>query len=201
MSWFVNTLKKYGLRRPKVFVETGTFRGDNAAYQANWFLQVHTIELDPKLAADAKARFADAKTISVHEGDSAEVLAILADIIHEPALFYLDAHWSGGQTALGKPEDNGCPVLRELQALSLRPYADIIVIDDMRLMGKQEWSGEDGTDWPRTQFDFRHVTPSAILRAYSRPHRSFEADDYDRLILVPELVKESGKVLAGECYN
>jgi hypothetical protein len=201
MSWFVATLKLLGVRRPKVFVETGTFRGDNALYQSHWFLRVHTIELDPTLALAAKMRFADMRNINVHEGDSGEVLSMLAEIIREPALFYLDAHWSGGATAFGPPEDSGCPVLRELQALSLRPYADVIVIDDMRLMGTVEWSGQDGTDWPRTQFDFRHVTPEAITRAYARPHLAYETTDYDRLVLVPEVAQESGKVLADDRYN
>jgi hypothetical protein len=185
MSWFTIQCRKHAIPIPSVFVETGTFRGDTACAQAMYFAKVHTIELDPLLAEKARKRFADHPRVVVHEGDSAEVLARLADSIAEPAVFYLDAHWSGGETARGDPAEDGCPILRELQVLGRRPYADVVFVDDARLMGRKSWSGEDGSDWPRTEFDWRHVTDDTMRRAYGRLCRVFHTDDIDRVILFP----------------
>ena len=189
MNWFVETLKKICKPVPRVYVETGLFRGDGIQNAIGHFEEIHGIELDPIFHADCRQRFLDEPNVYIHFGDSAQVIKYLS--IEEPALFFLDAHYSGGKTAYGRIEDKGCPVLRELEAISKRPYTDIIVVDDYRLMGKLEWSGEDGTDWPRTQFDFRHATTENMLKALNYPSRNvdtFVAEDIDRLILMPYTV-------------
>lgn len=185
-NWFVDTLTRIGRPVPRVYCETGLFRGEGIQSAIGHFEEIHGIELDPVFHHDCRERFMDTPNVSIHWGDSANVIRCLS--IEEPCLFFLDAHYSGGNTAYGMIEDKGCPVLREIEAIGKRPYADIIVVDDMRLMGKMEWSGEDGTDWPRTQFDFRHATTENMLKRLGWPVRivdTFMCEDIDRLILMP----------------
>lgn len=167
MGWF----KRFS---PKVFVETGTFRGDGIQKALDdGFEFVYSIELDPLLFRQAQERFKGNHKVCVIRGDSAKVLPQI--IAEEPAVFYLDAHWSGFGT------ETPLPLLEELKAISKRPYKDVVVIDDMRLMGKKSVSGEDGTDWPKAEFDFREATLEAISQAC--PGTQEWATDIDRLII------------------
>jgi hypothetical protein len=45
-------------------------------------------------------------------------------------MFWLDAHWSGGETY---GENDECPLLEELAIINVSPYEHIILIDDARL--------------------------------------------------------------------
>ena len=55
----------------------------------------------------------------------------------EPALFWLDGHYSGGVTALGTTTT---PIFAELQEIELsKRKSDVILIDDIRL-----FNGHDG---------------------------------------------------------
>jgi hypothetical protein len=93
-----------GLPRASIAIETGTYYGDGALDLAKFFRTVHTIELSPKWHEFASRRLAEFKNVTCHLGDSAEVLARILPEINEPVLFYLDAHWSGGETARGVEE-------------------------------------------------------------------------------------------------
>jgi hypothetical protein len=121
----------------------------------------------------------------MHLGDSAVVLEeLLASGVlpTEPVLFYLDAHWSGGETA-GEDVDGGCPVLRELEVIARyrkKDVSDMIIVDDMRLMGKDSWSGGN-TEYPLTRFDWRHVAPEK-MRDLMAGKRVTESRTPDRLI-------------------
>jgi hypothetical protein len=169
MSWF----KDHVSPLPRVFVETGTFRGDGVLRVLNDFEVIYSVESDPALFCLARLKTSGFQNVHLFQGDSGEFLENL--FLPEPALFYLDAHWSG----FGM--ETPLPLLRELRAISKRPYPDVVVIDDMRLMGKKEWSGEDGTDWPRKEFDFREASLEAIAQAC--PGRWVWAEDIDRLII------------------
>jgi hypothetical protein len=70
--------------------------------------------------------------------------------------------------------------LRELRAISSRPFKDVVIIDDMRLMGKKTVSGGCG-DWPLAEFNWVDVTKEKILEAC--PGESEIAEDIDRLII------------------
>lgn len=117
----------------EVFVETGTFLGDTTWAFRKRFRRIHTIEVEPSLAALARQRFAKQTHIEVIEGDSSQVLEELCDRIDRPCLFYLDGHYSGGITGMGEVE---CPILAEIDAIFERTRAPFrIVIDDARLFG------------------------------------------------------------------
>jgi hypothetical protein len=159
-----------------VFVETGTFRGDGVqrALDAG-FPSVYSIESDFDLWSKANERFAGDKRVAIDWGQSSHLLWVVGFLVKQPAVFFLDAHWSGW----GEPTP--LPLLEELRAIATRPYNDVVIIDDMRLMGKKSWSGEDGTDWPRAEFDFTEASLEAITEAC--PGRQEMATDIDRLII------------------
>ena len=114
----------------QVFVETGTYIGKTAIHMASICRTCHTIELSEKLYGAAKQALRPFGNISLHHGDSGAILpTILADI-DEPALFWLDAHHSGGKT--GGAERN-TPILPELEAIFAHPIkTHVILIDDSR---------------------------------------------------------------------
>lgn len=124
-------VRKYARRfRLPTFVETGTYQGAMVAAMGKRFGRVITIELDPELHARAASRFADEPRVSVLRGDSAEVLGEVLERIHEPCLFWLDAHYSAGVTARGEVET---PVLAELSTVvENSPIDSVVLIDDAR---------------------------------------------------------------------
>ena len=188
MAWFVLELSRNSIPCPRTFVETGSYYGDGIHGLLNMGMidTIHSIELSPELVKHCRTRFAGySNKVHIHEGDSAAVLATLP-LPLEPVTFYLDAHFSGGTTA-GADIDNGCPVLRELQIIAGRNVAgDLIFIDDMRLMGKDTMSGVEGTMYPPTRFDFRHVTEDAIKEALGKRDIKYMGmcTGIDRLLIV-----------------
>ena len=164
---------------PRIFVETGTYKGDGIENVLDIFEEIHSIELKEEFVHSARQKFKD-KQVYVHHGDSSQVLAKF--VFQEPVLFYLDAHFSGGETAFGPQEDNGCPLLRELAVLGKRTEDDIVIVDDMRLMGKTSWGGvENDSMYPLTLYNFEHVTLENILKAYGRSCKYYMIGD--RLVL------------------
>src|SRR5438067_1139397 len=83
------------LRYPTL-IETGTFQGDMTWHASRLFREVHTIEIDKKLAEQAASRFAKASHVTVHHGDSSRVLPELSKTISTSCIFWLDGHYSGG---------------------------------------------------------------------------------------------------------
>jgi|ERR1051326_379920 hypothetical protein len=122
--------REHGL---KVLVETGTFKGDMLEYQLPNFEQLVSIELDEHLYRAACARFAADPQVQLLQGDSGVKLAEAIKDLKEPALFWLDAHYSFGLTA-GRGTD--APIFKELLCLTRRQqFRDAILIDDARLFG------------------------------------------------------------------
>ncbi len=119
-------VRSCGARR---FVETGTFFGAMTDAIARMDVFVDTIELDFDLARRARDQFASRKNIRVHQGDSSIVLPKIVSDMHEPAVFWLDAHYSGGITAKG---DVDTPISSELEVLLSYRYRHVILIDDAR---------------------------------------------------------------------
>jgi len=122
----------------KTFIETGTYLGTMVNAHKNTFNKIYTIELDKSLYVHAKKKFAKFKHISVLFGDSANVLPKLLKEIKQPALFWLDAHYSEGITATGNLTT---PITKELKSiLKHRVKKHIILIDDASLfIGKSNY--------------------------------------------------------------
>lgn len=126
-------------------IETGTYLGDTAYWGSQIFKQVYTIESSPDLFLKSKTKYAHISNIHFINGDSRQILKRLAHEITYPALFWLDAHWSGGKTAGSQSE---CPVLEELDALSNNPGDRYILIDDARMFFAPPPPPHDPDKWP-----------------------------------------------------
>ncbi len=126
----------------KAFVETGTYFGETTAAAAKIFDQVYTIELSPELARQATVRLAPFPNVQVIEGDSSKALAHILPKLRGRALFWLDGHYSEGNTARG--EGGNTPIIEELRAIQDAGIKDaIILVDDLHLFQKVTYQGSD----------------------------------------------------------
>ena len=117
----------------KVFVETGTYLGEMIEAQRPHFNKIISIELNTELFRAARTKYSGEPQIQLFQGDSGIVLHDAVKELDEPALFWLDAHYSRGDTAGG---DADAPILKELSCLTARNQPrDTILIDDARLFG------------------------------------------------------------------
>lgn len=121
-------LQRHGLG---VVVETGTFTGETVAALGPHARRVVSIELDDRLYAAARQRFAGQPHVELLHGDSGALLPGLLASLTEPALFWLDGHYTIEGTA-GAGRD--APILHEVRALLMHPVAGhVVLIDDARL--------------------------------------------------------------------
>lgn len=127
------------------FVETGTFKGDTAAWAARHFESVFTIELSSAYHAAALARFEALEKVKPLQGDSKLLLAEVVQQMARPALFWLDAHWSGLDTAGREAE---CPLLDEIAVINESPLSHVILVDDARLFCAPPPKPHRAEDWP-----------------------------------------------------
>lgn len=171
MALVARKAREYGVN---VLVETGTFEGELLDRQLNNFRQLISIELNQELYQAARRRFDAHPQVQLLQGDSGVKLAEAVRDLGEPALFWLDAHYSFGITA-GRGKE--APIFKELSCLTGRPqHADVILIDDARLFG----------------FDFGYPSLRKIRRfiALHWPDYQFSVES-DVICIVP--VKKGGK--------
>lgn len=84
--------QQFGL---KTLVETGTYTGDTPAALKGDFDRIYSVELSRELARRAKKWFRHDSHITILQGDSTHRLPNVLMEISEPALFWLDGHYSG----------------------------------------------------------------------------------------------------------
>jgi len=127
--------RKAGELELKVFIETGTYLGEMIEAQRPYFKKIISIELNAELFRAACTKYSGNPQIQLFQGDSGVVLHAAVQELDEPALFWLDAHYSRGNTA---GEDADAPILKELSCLTARNQPrDTILIDDARLFGRK----------------------------------------------------------------
>ena len=121
---------KFGI---KVFIETGTYFGYMVAAMKKHFTWIYSIELSDELYLNAMQKFVGDERIKIIHGDSAVELGKLIPNLDQPALFWLDGHYSAGMTAKGKKDT---PIYEELTHIfnSLQKM-HVIIIDDARCFG------------------------------------------------------------------
>ena len=112
------------------FIETGTYFGNTANWSSQKFEKVVTLENSTKMYKIATQKFGHIKNIKFLQGDSRLLLKKVVSDLKLPSMFWLDAHWSGGETYGEKDE---CPLLEELAIINESPCEHIILIDDARL--------------------------------------------------------------------
>jgi hypothetical protein len=122
--------KKYGT---PYLVETGTCHGDMVAAMQREFKKIISIELAEPFYREVCERFKGVTNVELIHGDSGKELPKIVARLDAPALFWLDGHYSGGDTARG---DTDTPVNEELRAI-FQPGGPqhIVLIDDARCFG------------------------------------------------------------------
>jgi len=119
--------------RLRTMVETGTYRGDMVEAMRPVFEKIYSIELGQELYDEARRRFKRVAHVELIRGDSATELRRVVVQLDQAALFWLDGHYSAGETARGEKDT---PIYEELdQILGARDLGHVIVIDDARAFG------------------------------------------------------------------
>jgi hypothetical protein len=127
-------LKKYARQyRLRILVETGTYHGEMVDALKGRFDRIYSIELSPDFHERAKRRFGRQHHIELIQGDSGVELGSVMRKLDQAALFWLDGHYSGGDTARG-PRDT--PIYEELRhILGDSANSHVVIIDDARCFG------------------------------------------------------------------
>ena len=120
--------QKYSLN---IFIETGTYLGRMIESIKHNFEIIKSIELSENLALRAQKKFVNYPNIEIIHGDSGEKISAILEKLNQPALFWLDGHFSGGVTAKAEIET---PILNEVKKILEHPIkSHVILIDDARL--------------------------------------------------------------------
>jgi hypothetical protein len=130
-----------------VFVETGTFKGDAAAWAGDHFEKVHTIEIIEELYIEAKERWKNKGNVEFHLGDSALKLNEVIKNIPAQTMFWLDGHWS---PFVVHQDAKQCPLLEELLAISAKQDS-VIFIDDVTAFVGTMPPPHKANEWPTLQ--------------------------------------------------
>lgn len=115
------------------FIETGTYLGQTTRFVSKFSTTVHSIEPSEFFYQKALSSLSKYDNIKLHFGSSEVVLPQLLLKIQGDVCFWLDGHFSGGETFLG---DLNTPILEELHQISLqrsRFRKIVVLIDDIRL--------------------------------------------------------------------
>jgi hypothetical protein len=161
-----NIANRFGLG---IFVETGTYYGDMVEAMKGHFQRIFSIELSEELYRKAKKRFAGEETIELIHGDSGIALRGVLAGLGQPALFWLDGHYSAGVTAKGGKDT---PILEELTHIFNAPdLGHVIIIDDARCFG--------------TEAGYPSIEEVLDFIQSKRPHYSISVED-DTIRVAPK---------------
>jgi hypothetical protein len=115
------------------FVETGTFMGDTTEVARRMFEKVYTIEVKEDLFVKARNRFKPYPSVTCYLGDSSLLLGDICKTLDKPTCFWLDGHYSAGNTGMGTKE---VTLYEELDVIMTHCKVPcVILIDDCRLFG------------------------------------------------------------------
>jgi len=160
------------------FIETGTFQGETIFAMEPLFSKLYTVELAEKFYNNTRLQYAGNK-INFLLGDSSDVFKTLLPTIQDRTIFFLDGHWSSGDTGKGVKD---CPLVEEITHINcLFRHEAIIIIDDFRLFGLDASSGKLNEDWSDIHKDsLLHILKDRITDVYHLD--SYCAKD-DRLVI------------------
>jgi hypothetical protein len=155
------------------FIETGTYLASTTLWAARHFERVISIEADRTLYDAARKRLGSYPNVDLRLGRSQDVLVPLISSLSQPALIWLDAHWSCGDVATAG-EDQECPLLEEITAIDAGTIQHLILIDDARFFLNPPLPPHKREHWPsagaviehlRAKYDsYICITDDVILR-------------------------------------
>lgn len=135
--------EKYALKEFTHFLETGTHTGKTILLLASRFKKLITIEISEYYFNLSSNEFKNChlENIEPYLGDSSVLLWDIIKNIDANFIYWLDGHWSSGDTGRGKKD---CPLIEEITAISKRNRDEIIIIDDCSMFGtkiNEDWLG------------------------------------------------------------
>jgi hypothetical protein len=162
----------------RCFIETGTLNGDSIFALEPYFDKLYTIEFSEKYYNNTKNKYCGNKINFILNDSSIEFKSLLPNITDD-CIFFLDGHWSGGDT--GKSEKD-CPLEEEITLIhNLFKNKGIIIIDDFRLFGLDKSSGKLEEDWSKiNKNNLLNILSSRISKIY---HLDSDCAKDDRLII------------------
>jgi len=154
VKWQV--LARYGSpNRP--WIETGTYMGRTTKFLAKIGSRVISIEADPQYASRAQNRFLRNPKIRIIHGESDKHIETALESVNEHVNFWLDAHYSGGQTFKGQVDT---PIVKELEIIGrfLQGGGSAsILIDDFRCFDPD-------------QLEYSHYPSRSFLADWANEH-------------------------------
>jgi len=121
----------------KYLVETGTYLGEGIDEAlANGFENIISYEIYYPTYLDAVRKYQSKSNVKLCFKSSVTMSDEIMQI-NEPMTFWLDGHWSNGNTTFDP--NYFYPLLKELEVISNHPIKNhVLCIDDRRLMMKME---------------------------------------------------------------
>jgi hypothetical protein len=174
---FLNNLQD-DYKKYNSFIETGTYMGETIFGLEQYFNKLYTIEFSEKYYYNTKKRY-NGNKINFILGDSSIVFETLLNLITDKSIFFLDGHWSSGDTGKSKKD---CPLVEEITHINnLFKNEAIIIIDDFRLFGLDKSSGKCNEDWSNINKEhLLDILKSRINKVY---HLDSDHAKDDRLII------------------
>lgn len=163
----------------RFFVETGTYLGETALWASQNFERVITIEKSNFYWTASQEKYSNLKNVQFLLGDSREVLKGLIPQLAFPAIFWLDAHWSGGHTF---GQDDECALLGELEAINRSDIENFILIDDARLFLSPPYRPYSANYWPDISTTIKILNPDE--------HERYVVIIEDVIVAVPQYARE-----------
>jgi hypothetical protein len=160
------------------FIETGTYEGETIFSLEPFFDRLFTIEYSAKYYNNTKNKYIGNK-INFILNDSSIEFETLLPTINDKCIFFLDGHWSGGDTGQSNKD---CPLNEEITHINnLFKQDAIIIIDDFRLFGLDKSSGKLGEDW--SDINKEHLLNILKSRINNVYHLDSVYDEKDKLII------------------
>jgi glycosyltransferase involved in cell wall biosynthesis len=127
-------LSLFHARGHRTLLESGTFVGDTVEYFMPHAARIISVEVEPKLFADAQRKFLGVPNVELVFGDALHLIPGIVDELEDPPLIWLDGHFSEGVTGSGDEIEPAASILASLGAVRT-PAGTTIVVDDLRLFG------------------------------------------------------------------
>lgn len=180
-SIFIKNLADYDenfFNEYPIFIESGTHLGNTTFVMEKLFKKIYTIEIKKELFIKTKSKYKGNK-INFYLGDSSIILKEICQDISKSAVFFLDGHWSAGQSGKG---DKDCPLYEELQIINEHFKQNaILIIDDFRLFGMGPSNSKEVCNWENiSKKNVLKIINNRLNKEYHLPSNLHKDD---RLIL------------------